>query len=398
MLSVELVNYMENPICSIEYAASNCYDSKPTDDGRIVKHCYESGHHSVLEFAQFHFKISGVSRATTHQLVRHRTGKFAQRSQRYVAEDHFEYVTPTSIAANPQAKILYDGFMQSAQSVYNTLKDYHGIPAEDARYVLTNACESVIDVSFDLRNLIHFCNERLCSRAQWEIREVAREMVRLVVEVEPKLKPFLVPKCEIHKDYPFCTEKDSCGRHPTLKDVYHQPISSNNFIILMGASGSGKTTISDMLRDKYGLKPLVSYTTRPPRYEGEDNHIFVTNEEFEQLEDFVAFTNYNGHRYCGTAKQVEESDLYTLDPNGVAYFKESYHGSKRPIVVYIDVDRETRARRMKARNDDAAAVESRLLDDDIEFLRSSQMADVVLKNNDGQLEQVVDMIYQLWRG
>ena len=112
----------------------------------------------------------------------------------------------------------------------------------------------------------------------------------------------------------------------------------------------------------------------------------------------MAFTNYNGHRYCGTAKQVEEADLYTLDPNGVAYFKESYHGSKRPIVVYIDVDRETRARRMKDRNDDAAAVESRLLDDDIEFLWASQMADVVLKNNDGQLEQIVDMIYQLWRG
>ena len=396
-MKVELISYTTDPVSSIESAASNCYDSIPTD-GAIMNHCYESGHHSVLEFAQFQFKISGVSRATTHQLVRHRTAKFAQRSQRYVSEDSFKYVTPPSIAKNEDAKILYDGFMGSVQTVYNALKDYYGIPAEDARYVLTNACESVIEVSFDLRNLIHFCNERLCSRAQWEIREVAKKMVELVSEVEPKLKPFLVPKCEIHKDYPFCTEAKSCKRHPKLKDVYHKPSANPNFIILMGASGSGKTAISDRLREKYGLKPLISYTTRPPRYEGEDNHIFVSDEEFAKLEDFVAFTNYNGHRYCGTAKQVEESDLYTLDPNGVRYFKENYQGSKKPIVIFLDVDRETRAQRMKARNDNTEAVGDRLTNDDLEFLLASQLADVTLSNHDGQLEQVVDTIYTLWRG
>lgn len=362
-----------------------------------MNHCYESGHHAVLEFAQFQFKISGISRAATHQLVRHRTGKYAQRSQRYVDEDNFAFVVPPSIHLSPEAEGRYIQLMHEIQAEYDCLRDMYDIPAEDARYILPNACESVIEVSFDLRNLIHFCNERLCSRAQWEIRAVAKKMAELVGQAEPKLKPFLVPKCEAHKDAPFCTEAKSCHRHPRLKDVYAPPSKTKNFIILMGASGSGKTAISDILRDKYGLKPLVSYTTRPPRYEGEDNHIFVTESEFLDLENYVALTKYNGHLYCGTEKQVEESDIYTLDPTGVAYFKEHYHGNKKPIIVYIDVDRDTRAKRMLARHDDLAAVQHRLNHDSLEFASAHWYADVTLRNEDGKLDQVADIIYNLWR-
>lgn len=218
-MKVELVSYTPNPVQSIESAASNCYDSEPTD-GKIINSCYESQHFSILEFAQFQFKISGVSRICSHQLVRHRTGSYAQRSQRYCIEDNFSYVIPQTIY-EPIALRKYQKFMQQAADLYDELIEEYNIPAEDARYVLPNACETVIEVSFDLRNLIHFCNERLCNRTQWELRNVAKEMVRLVLEVEPKFKPFLVPECEIHTDYPFCTEKKSCGRHPKLKDVYH---------------------------------------------------------------------------------------------------------------------------------------------------------------------------------
>ena len=102
MIEVELISYTQNPVNVIESAASTCYDSTPTD-GRIMNHCYKSGHHSVLEFAEFAFKIKGVSRALTHQLVRHRLASFAQRSQRYCSEDGFQYVIPPKIKNDPKA-------------------------------------------------------------------------------------------------------------------------------------------------------------------------------------------------------------------------------------------------------------------------------------------------------
>ena len=95
-MKVELINHTKNPIAAIENAASTCYDSMPSGEGKIFRHCYKSGHHSVLEFAEFSFRISGVSRALTHQLVRHRMASYAQRSQRYCVEDGFEFVTPNS--------------------------------------------------------------------------------------------------------------------------------------------------------------------------------------------------------------------------------------------------------------------------------------------------------------
>ena len=217
-MKVTLIRITPEAINAIETAASNCYDSEPTD-GKIANSCYNSGHLSVLEFADIHFKVEGISRACANQILRHRTGKFEQRSQRYCKESGFEYVTPPSIQDNVQANKLYEEFIHKTQDYYDYLIDMD-VPKEDARYVLPNACDTVLDVKFDLRNFIHFCNDRLCARAQWEIRGVAKEMVRLVVEQEPKCKPWLVPKCEIYTGYPFCIETKSCGRHPKLKDVY----------------------------------------------------------------------------------------------------------------------------------------------------------------------------------
>lgn len=221
-MKVELIHYTNQPVNAIENAASVCYDSTPTE-GRIMNHCYNSGHHSVLEFADFTFNIKGVSRALTHQLVRHRLNSYAQRSQRYCKETGFEFVTPPSIASNEEASKIYLDTMEYITKTYSKLLELK-IPAEDARMVLPNACCSEICVKMNLRNLIHFCNERLCSCAQWEIRNMAKLMVKEVLKVAPELKPFLVPKCEAHAPYCFCTEtkKRSCGRHPLISEVFSE--------------------------------------------------------------------------------------------------------------------------------------------------------------------------------
>ena len=217
-MKVTLTRVTENPIGAIEEAACNCYNSEPTG-GKIMKSCYNSGHHSVLEFCDFTFHIEGVSRALTHQLVRHRLASYAQRSQRYCGEGEFGYVVPSTIGKDPEAEHIYSSLMGYINMQYKKLQEL-GIPNEDARYVLPNACETVIEVKMNFRTLIHFMNERLCVRAQWEIREMAKEMKRCVVEQYPELAKYLVPKCEAHDGTPFCTEHSSCGRHPKLKTIY----------------------------------------------------------------------------------------------------------------------------------------------------------------------------------
>ena len=219
-MKVELIGYTENPVEAIERAAATCYDSQ-TAGGRILRHCYKSGHHSVLEFAEFTFRISGVSRALTHQLVRHRMASYAQRSQRYCEEDGFAFVTPSTVERNEKASAIYEETVNAIRNAYAGLREL-GIPAEDARMLLPNACCTEICVKMNLRELIHFCNERLCACAQWEIRAMTREMVKAVAEIAPELKDLLVPKCEAHAPYCFCTEtrSRSCGRHPVMADIF----------------------------------------------------------------------------------------------------------------------------------------------------------------------------------
>ena len=218
-MKVTLTRVTKNPVDAIEEAACNCYNSEPTG-GKIMKSCYNSGHHSVLEFCDFTFHIEGVSRALTHQLVRHRLASYAQRSQRYCGEGNFEYVIPHTIEKNPEAKDTFTALMEYINMQYKKLQAM-GIPNEDARYVLPNACNTAIEVKMNFRALIHFMNERLCTRAQWEIREMAREMKRCIEEQYPELTKYLVPKCETHMGMFFCTEHSTCGRHPLLKDIYN---------------------------------------------------------------------------------------------------------------------------------------------------------------------------------
>lgn len=218
-MQVRLTRYTKEPVLAIEEAAANCYDSVPSQDGKIMDACYKSGHGSVLEYVSFTWHISGVSRALLGQLTRHRHASFAVRSQRYVNESQFGYVTPPSILIEEKALALYNFAMETLQGVYDKLTA-SGIPAEDARFVLPNACETVIECNMNLRELIHFCNERLCQKSQWEIRQLAQMMAAAVIEAMPEAKKFLVPKCEAKIPFCFCMEDKSCGRHPKLEEVF----------------------------------------------------------------------------------------------------------------------------------------------------------------------------------
>ena len=190
-MQVTLIQQTHNPIETIAQIASICYNSDPKAPMRLVKHLYRNGHHSCFEHIYFTFKIEGISRACSHQLVRHRHCSFTQRSQRYCSEKGFEYVTPTSITEGTFTG-SYDFRMFDTNKYYNVLQE-EGVPNEDARYVLPNACTTSLYLSCNLRELIHIANERLCSRAQWEIRELVRKMVSLVA---PELQFMLVPKCK----------------------------------------------------------------------------------------------------------------------------------------------------------------------------------------------------------
>lgn len=214
-MKVELIQKPKN-LDLLEYIACVCYDSQPTPDHKILKSCITSGHLSILEHICLTFKIE-CSRACSHQLVRHRTAKPTQRSQRYCSESGFSYETPTSISNDGCAEDVFKDTIDYIQSAYDTLTQL-GVKAEDARSVLPNACETKIIMTFDLRNLLHFFNERLCTRAQSEIREIATKMKNLVVEAFPELSPYCVPKCEIH-EVAFCPEGKGCGRHKTLKEI-----------------------------------------------------------------------------------------------------------------------------------------------------------------------------------
>lgn len=186
-MKVKLIQQTPNPIETIATIASICYDSDPEDPMKLVKHLYKNGHHSVFEHIYFTFKIEGISRACSHQLVRHRMCSFTQRSQRYCSEEDFMYVTPPT---------FNDGmFHNDIDNITDWYMYYQekGIPNEDARYILPNACATSLYLSCNLRELIHICNERLCSRAQWEIRQLVEKMVELV---DPSLKFMLVPKCK----------------------------------------------------------------------------------------------------------------------------------------------------------------------------------------------------------
>ncbi|MEM2864189.1 MAG: FAD-dependent thymidylate synthase [Candidatus Bathyarchaeia archaeon] len=163
------------------------------------------GHESVSEHAYFTFAVSGVSRALTHQLVRHRVASYSQQSQRYVKLARPRYVTPPTVKGDSEAERLYREAVESAFKAYKRLMDL-GVPLEDARYVLPNAAETSIVVSVNARELLHILELRLCLHAQWEIRMLASKMLQEASKVAPEIMARAGPPC---KTKGRCPENDA---------------------------------------------------------------------------------------------------------------------------------------------------------------------------------------------
>lgn len=214
-MKVELIAFTPNPERIAAAAARSCRSAKSAaellrseDESRLLKvlrTCVELGHTSVLEHASFTFSISGVSRACTHELVRHRIASYSQQSQREVKVEDPEFVVPPSVKGEPEAEAIFREAVSKAREAYSKLVE-RGIPLEDARYVLPNATPTNIVVTMNARALLNFFELRCCLKAQWEIRQVANEMLRLVREVAPEIFGKAGPPCVSRQVCPYGDE------------------------------------------------------------------------------------------------------------------------------------------------------------------------------------------------
>lgn len=246
-MNVKLIAHTPDPEKVIATAAKLCYASSDIDtlmDG-LTKEKIEGflnmltsiGHESPLEHISFTFGIEGVSRSLLAQITRHRIASFSVQSQRYVEEKKFSFVTPPEISADEEALKIYNDQMNSAIESYNKLADIlkekhmadflsQGLDEkaasqkaqkkaiEDARFVLPNACATKMIVTMNARSLLHFFNLRCCNRAQWEIRGLAEQMLKLCYEIAPTIFANAGPDCVCSGK---CGEgKMTCGK---MKEV-----------------------------------------------------------------------------------------------------------------------------------------------------------------------------------
>ncbi|MEG0877339.1 MAG: FAD-dependent thymidylate synthase [Oscillospiraceae bacterium] len=257
-MNVKLLAYTPNPEKVVAAAAKLCYSSVGIDellDGltedkskEFVEMLATMGHESPTEHVSFTFAIEGVSRTLLAQITRHRIASYSVQSQRYVRLDGFDYVTPPEIEQDETAKAAFDKAMQSENENYNRiaaiLKDGHiarliktgmdektaarkaeKLAIEDARFVLPNACTTKMIVTMNARSLNNFFHERCCTRAQWEIRELADKMLILVKDAAPSLFCKSGPKCVSGA----CPEgKMSCGKSAQMREKYTNLQKENN--------------------------------------------------------------------------------------------------------------------------------------------------------------------------
>ena len=213
-MEVILLAYTQNADAICAAAGRSCYSEKPSadliemkDSEKALANIVGMGHHSVVEHAVFTFSVEGVSRALTHQLVRHRIASFSQQSQRYVPLKEPTFVVPETVKADAASLALYEETMETIWDAYRKLAEK--IPAEDARYILPNGCTTNITITMNARELHHFFSLRCCERAQWEIREMAERMLVLCREVSPVIFKDAGPPCVRGP----CPEgKLSCGK------------------------------------------------------------------------------------------------------------------------------------------------------------------------------------------
>jgi thymidylate synthase (FAD) len=251
-MKVELIAYTPNPEQVVASAAKLCYSAVGIDEIqenlteentlKFLNILMDMGHGSPIEHVSFTFAVEGVSRVLTHQLVRHRLASYSQQSQRYVKLEQFEYVIPPEIEKIESAKKIFVEAMENDQKYYNELVDVlvskyietfikegkseksanrlaTKKAIEDARFVFPNACETKIVFTMNARSLINFFEKRCCNRAQWEIREMAIEVLRKVKEVSPILFRKAGPSCMSG----VCPEgKMTCGKINEVREKFEK--------------------------------------------------------------------------------------------------------------------------------------------------------------------------------
>ena len=216
-MKVILLNYTPDPDLTVAIAARLCYSKRSIEElkkeltpdklEKFITRILRSGHHSVLEHASFTFGIEGISRVTTHQLIRHRLASYSQQSQRYTKlEDQSDFILPESIKQNDEFRDKFTRFSEHAFSLYHAMIN-SGIPVEDARYILPSSVKTRIIVTMNARELLHFFRLRGCLRAQWEIRELSVEMLKLSKKTAPVIFKKAGPACMTGP----CTEGDFYG-------------------------------------------------------------------------------------------------------------------------------------------------------------------------------------------
>lgn len=249
-LKVNLIAHTPEAEKIVASAAKLCYSRVGVDEimdnlndentSKFLNMLMDLGHESPIEHVSFTFAVEGVSRTLTHQLVRHRIASYSQQSQRYVKLEQFRYVVPPSIEEVAEAKEIYIKAMEEDQRVYNELveilmdkhtkalvsegmdekkavKAAEKMAIEDARYVFPNACETKIVFTMNARTLFNFFNHRCCNRAQWEIRQLAFEMLKLVKKECPVLFKNCGPSC-INGVCPEGTM--TCGKIQEVREKY----------------------------------------------------------------------------------------------------------------------------------------------------------------------------------
>ena len=221
-MKVKLLSYSPDAIRNIYISCRTCYSAdgplkievKSEEEMiKLITRVINSGHHSVLEHVSFTFGIEGVSRALTHQLVRHRIASYSQQSQRYVEYSKGKkpnFILPEAIDKDAKAKKIFDKTTESIYQAYLDLLDL-GISAEDARSLLPNATETKLTMTMNYREIINVSKIRLCFKAQSEILKMFYEIKKEINKVYPFLAKYIKPKCHY---LGYCDEKVPCGNYP----------------------------------------------------------------------------------------------------------------------------------------------------------------------------------------
>lgn len=216
-MRVKILSFTKDPFEKMYEAARTCYskasiideDCLPENFKDLVQNVLKSGHLSIAEHVQFMISIEGISRAATHQLVRHRHCTFSQQSQRYVNMKDAKFIEPESILVNREADSIFNNTLEQIKNCYQQLVEL-GIKKEDARAILPNCTSTNIVMTLNLRELMHIANLRLCSRSQKEIRELFNLIKKEIKETVSKdIAELLQPQCE---KLGYCPEEKSCGR------------------------------------------------------------------------------------------------------------------------------------------------------------------------------------------